>query len=174
MASRVIFWIMAADSKNVVTRLKMEAANYKTELGHDVPIDYLSSRLADYNQINTQKAMQRVFGVETIIAGIDVEKGPSMFKVDPAGYYFGYKGVSSGVKEQDSINYLEKEMKKKGWDLSEEDAVKLAITTLQSVIGQEFKSNDIEIGLVSERNPKFTKLSVEQLEFYLNEVAKKD
>jgi 20S proteasome subunit alpha 1 len=165
---------MAADSKNVVTRLKMEAANYKTELGHDVPIDYLSSRLADYNQINTQKAMQRVFGVETIIAGIDVEKGPSMFKVDPAGYYFGYKGVSSGVKEQDSINYLEKEMKKKGWDLSEEDAVKLAITTLQSVIGQEFKSNDIEIGLVSERNPKFTKLSVEQLEFYLNEVAKKD
>ena len=76
----------------------MEAANYKTELGHDVPIDYLSSRLADYNQINTQKAMQRVFGVETIIAGIDVEKGPSLFKVDPAGYYFGYKGVASGVK----------------------------------------------------------------------------
>ncbi len=41
----------------------MEAAHYKTELGHDVPIDYLASRLADYNQTTTQKAMQRVFGV---------------------------------------------------------------------------------------------------------------
>jgi hypothetical protein len=34
-------------------------------------------------------------------------------------------------------------MKKNGWDLSEEEAIKLAITTLQTVIGQEFKSNDI-------------------------------
>ena len=52
--------------------------------------------------------MQRVFGVETIVAGIDVEKGPSLYKVDPAGYYYGYKGVASGVKEQDTINFLEK------------------------------------------------------------------
>ncbi len=138
----------------------MEAANFKTELGHDIPIDYLASRLADYNQINTQKAMQRVFGVQTIIAGIDAEKGPSLFKVDPAGYYFGYKGVASGVKEQDSINNLEKKMKNEGWDLSQEDAIKLAISTLQTVIGQEFKSNDIEIGVVSEKNPKFSKLSI--------------
>ena len=56
---------------------------------------------------------------------------------------------------------MEKEMKKKGWDLSEEDAIKLAITTLQTVIGQEFKSNDIEIGTVSAANPRFRKLNQE-------------
>ena len=65
-------------------------------------------------------------------------------------------------------------MKKSGWDLSEEEAVKLAITCMQTVIGQEFKSNDIEIGVVSVKNPKFGKLSPEQIEFYLNEVSKKD
>ena len=54
-------------------------------------------------------------------------------------------------------------MKKKGWDLSEEDAVRTAIMTLQTVIGQEFKSNDIEIGIVSEKNPKFNKLNNEQI-----------
>lgn len=105
-------------------------------MGHDVPVDYLASRIADYNQTTTQKAMQRVFGVQTIVAGIDVEKGPSLYKVDPAGYYFGYRGVSSGVKEQDAINYMEKEQKKNGWNLEEDDAIKLAIATLQSVIGQ--------------------------------------
>lgn len=106
MVSNVIFSHYPADCKNIVTRLQMEAAHFKTELGHDVPIDYLASRLADYNQTTTQKAMQRVFGVETIIAGIDLEKGPSLFKVDPAGYYFGFKGVASGVKEQDAINFM--------------------------------------------------------------------
>lgn len=96
----------------------MEAANYKYEMGHEIPVDYLTQRLADYNQITTQKAMQRVFGVETILVGMDLERGPSLYKVDPAGYYYGYKGVGSGVKEQDAINFLEKEMKKNGWDLS--------------------------------------------------------
>ena len=152
----------------------MEAAHYKHEMGHEIPVDFLASRLADYNQITTQKAMQRVFGVETIVAGIDLEKGPTLYKIDPAGYYYGYKGVASGVKEQDAINFLEKEMKKNGWDLSEEEAVKLAITAMQTVIGQEFKANDIEIGVVSVKNPKFTKLNGEQIEYYLNEVSKKD
>ena len=62
--------------------------------------------MADYNQITTQKAMQRVFGVETMVGGIDGKRGPSLYKVDPAGYYYGYKGVASGVKEQDAINFL--------------------------------------------------------------------
>jgi len=53
----------SADSKNILTRLQMEAAHYKHEMGHDIPVDFLVSRLADYNQITTQKAMQRVFGV---------------------------------------------------------------------------------------------------------------
>lgn len=61
----------SADCRNVVTRLQMEAAHYKYEWGHDIPVDFLASRIADYNQNNTQKAMQRVFGVETIVAGID-------------------------------------------------------------------------------------------------------
>lgn len=65
-------------------------------------------------------------------------------------------------------------MKKNGWDLSQDDAIKLAITAMQTVIGQEFKSNDIEIGVASVTNPKFAKLNADQIEFYLNEVSKKD
>ncbi len=82
--------------------------------------------------------------------------------------------MSSGVKEQDAINFMEKEQKKRRWELEEDEVIKLAILTLQTVIGQEFKSNDIEIGVVSAKNPKFTKLNAERIEFYLNEVSKKD
>ena len=33
----------------------------------------------------------RPYGVETILLSIDEEKGPSVFKCDPAGFYCGYK-----------------------------------------------------------------------------------
>ena len=43
-----------------------------------------------------QHAYMRPLGVIPIILGIDEEKGPQLFKVDPAGYFVGYKvGVSS-------------------------------------------------------------------------------
>ena len=33
----------------------------------------------------------RPYGVETILVSIDEEKGPAVFKCDPAGFYCGYK-----------------------------------------------------------------------------------
>ncbi len=38
-----------------------------------------------------QHAYMRPLGVIPVILGIDEEKGPQLFKVDPAGYYVGYK-----------------------------------------------------------------------------------
>ena len=54
----------------------------------------------------------RPYGVETILISIDIEKGPLLYKNDPAGHYCGYKAVTSGVKEMEAINYLEKQFKK--------------------------------------------------------------
>ena len=52
-----------------------------------------------------------------------------MFKVDPAGFAMGYKAISSGAKEQEAINHLEKVYKKKGgWEYT--DAIQTAISTL--------------------------------------------
>ena len=50
----------------------------------------------------------RPYGVETILISIDIEKGPLLYKNDPAGHFCGYKAVTSGVKEMEAINYLEK------------------------------------------------------------------
>ena len=44
-----------------------------------------------------QHAYMRPLGVISIIIGIDEERGPQLFKVDPAGYYVGYKvGAAAG------------------------------------------------------------------------------
>ena len=38
-----------------------------------------------------QHAYMRPLGVVPILIGVDEERGPQLFKVDPAGYFVGYK-----------------------------------------------------------------------------------
>lgn len=48
-----------------------------------------------------------------ILIGIDEEHGPQVYKCDPAGYYCGFKATAAGVKQTESISFLEKKVKKK-------------------------------------------------------------
>lgn len=99
-----------------------------------MPVDFLARVLADQAQVYTQHAYMRPLGVIPIIMAVDEEKGPQLFKIDPAGYYVGYKATASGVKDQEAINWLEKRFKgvQGGFgSLSFEETVQTAITAFQ-------------------------------------------
>ena len=134
------------------------------------------------NQVYTQRAAMRPLGISMIIVGLDSdpERGPQVFKVDPAGYYVGFRATAAGVKQTEAINYLEKQFKKgstsitgstsaqagegtESYSLPDEaaseaevisksmstDAVlELAVTTLSTVLAQDLKASEIEIGIV--------------------------
>jgi 20S proteasome subunit alpha 1 len=128
---------MEADARALVTKIRQEAFEYSSENGHDVPVDALAMRLADVAQLYTQKAFMRPYAVETMFIGIDEEKGPQLYKIDPAGHYYGYKACASGVKEQDALNYLEKYLKTNpnmAQTMSEKETIQLAISALQNVL----------------------------------------
>ena len=126
----------------------------------------------------------RPLGVSVTLISLDDEQGPSLYKVDPAGYYTGYKATASGPKQQEAINHLEKKLKNKdnaagNW----EEVVELAITTLSTVLSQDFKATEIEIGVVGapkegeadgQPRSKFRKLSVEEIDKRLQSIAEKD
>lgn len=85
---------------------------------------------------------------------MDAEKGPMLYKTDPAGYYCGYKATSVGVKQTEANNYMEKKLRKKpSWSF--EQTVEVAITGLANVLAADFKGSDIEIGVVTKDNPRF-------------------
>jgi len=63
-----------------------------------------------------------------ILIGIDLEFGPQIFKLDPAGYFVGFHATSAGQKQQEAMNHLEKKWKKLDNGKGAEDPVKAGKT----------------------------------------------
>lgn len=108
-----------------------------------------------------------------VLIAYDDEKGPCVYKTDPAGYYCGYRAISVGVKQTEANSYLEKKLKKKA-DYNEEEAIQLAITCLSTVLAVDFRPSEIEIGVVTKEKPEFRTLTEEEIEVHLTAIAEKD
>ncbi len=166
----------AADIRNVVQKARHKAAEFRHEFGYEIPVDFLSTRMADEFQVYTQHAYMRPMAAMCMFVGIDEEKGPCLFKNDPAGYCVGYKATSAGVKEQEAINFLEKKVKGEnaGNAFDETETIQTAISCLQSVLGEDLKSKELEVGIVTTENKNFRLLSSDVIEEHLTAISERD
>ena len=160
------------DAKSQVTNLRMIAHEYRFDYGYDIPVDVLARKIADKAQIYTQQASKRVLAVMTILVGVDEERGPQIFKVDPAGHYFPYKATAAGAKEQEAMNYLEKRVNEFG-QMDDQLVVETAIMCLQSALSTDFRGTEIEVGIAT-GNGKFKSLGDEEIDSHLNSISERD
>lgn len=167
---------MQGDTRSLIQKARQEAAEFRFKFGYEIPPDYLARILADQAQVYTQHAYMRPLGVIPIIAGWDEENGvPQLYKVDPAGYYVGYKATASGVKDQEATNWLEKRHKNNELgSLNHEDTVQTAIAALQHVLAEDLKATDIEVGVVMGPDAGFRVLTEAEVEEHLVAISEKD
>ncbi|KAK9461474.1 nucleophile aminohydrolase [Lipomyces oligophaga] len=165
-----------ADARASVTRARSEAAEFAYKYGYEMPCDVLAKRLANINQVYTQRAYMRPLGVAITLVSVDDEQGPMLYKCDPAGYFVSYKATSTGPKQQEAMNYLEKKLKKTdAVEGSWETVVELAITALSSVLSVDFRKNDIEIGVAGiAGDSRFRKLTPDEIDERLVAIAERD
>lgn len=114
-----------------------------------------------------------------ILIGIDEERGPQIFKLDPAGYYVGFRATATGQKQQESMNHLERLFKKSdegSSKMKKDEVVEAAITALNTVCATDFKATEIEIGICSTTEPKskYRAMSTEEIDGYLQRLGEKD
>jgi len=164
---------MIADSDMQVSRARYEAADYKYHYGYEMPPDMISKRLADIGQSYTQIAHMRPLGCCLIMIGWDEEKGAQLYRVDPAGFFCGFRACSAGTKQTESNNYLEKKIKKNSM-MNETEVIQTAIAALSSVLAVDFKPSEIEIAVVSDKDPVFRKLTETEIDEQLNILSERD
>lgn len=163
---------MLADARAQVQRLRVEANEYKNKYGYDVPCHVLAKRIADISQVYTQHASMRALGIVTMLSSVDEEKGPQLFKIDPAGHFWGYKGASAGVKEQEAQNYLEKKVKANPL-MEKDETIQTAIACLQSILSADFRPNELEVGVVF-GNERFRALTEDEIDTHLTAISERD
>ncbi|KKY18410.1 putative proteasome subunit alpha type-6 [Phaeomoniella chlamydospora] len=172
-----------ADARAAVDRARGEAGEFRYKYGYEMPCDVLAKRLANINQVYTQRAYMRPLGVATTLISLDDEYGTQLYKCDPAGYYVGYKATASGPKQQEALNHLEKRLKNKDYAPgSWKDVVELGISTLSTVLSVDFKKGELEVGIVGGPkadgtegiNPGFSTLTEDQIDERLQAISEKD
>lgn len=189
------------DAKAMVRKAREMAGEFEFDNGYPIPVSYLAKRLADDNQVFTQHAYKRTAAVVLMLGAVDDEKGPQLYRVDPAGHYLGYRvrcrlplfvaigyphsrtptraptqsttqASAAGSKEQDAINFLEKKVKV-GTALPTEEAVRLAIATMQSILSSDFKAAEIEVS-VARAGERVAVLSEADIDAHLTVLAERD
>jgi 20S proteasome subunit alpha 1 len=94
-----------------------------------------------------------------------------LYKIDPSGQSIGFKATASGPKEQEAHTQLEKQFKKNEGQWSTQETAEVAIRVLQTVVSTDFKANEIEVGFCTIDQPKFRKLTEEEIDAVLNTIA---
>jgi len=163
---------LTADERAQVTRLRYEANEFKFNYGYDMPVHVLAKRIADLCQVYTQQASLRALATICILAAIDDEKGPQLFKVDPAGHYWPYKATAAGTKEAEASNWLEKKVDElAGYDTAK--TIQCGIMCLQSVLSADFKGAEIEVAVLVGKD-RFRKLNDAEIDDHLTAINESD
>jgi 20S proteasome subunit alpha 1 len=195
---------LPGDARSLVQKARAQAAEFRFKFGYDCPVDFLARALADQAQVYTQHAYMRPLGVVPILIGVDDERGPQLFKVDPAGYCVGYAATAAGAKDQEATARLEKRHKAAagggGADADAEDAeggggaggagaagggyeatVQAAIGVLQHVLAEDLKAGELEVGVAAEgvgpeefADGRFRTLEEAEVEAHLVAISERD
>ncbi|GMG23503.1 unnamed protein product [Ambrosiozyma monospora] len=167
-----------ADARSLAMRARAESAEFQYKNGYEMPVSAVAKRMANLAQVYTQKAYMRPMGVSLMFISFDDEDGPSLFKSDPAGYYFSAKAASTGVKQQEITTALERALKKKkegtkvivkgDWT----KVVEFGIITLSNTLSTEFRKGDLEIGVATKEG--FRTLTPDEIDERLVSIAEQD
>ncbi|EDV58200.1 proteasome subunit alpha type-3 [Drosophila erecta] len=136
---------LVADGNYVADIARQEAANYRQQFEHAIPLKHLCDRVAGYVHAYTLYSAVRPFGLSIILASWDEVEGPQLYKIEPSGSSFGYFACASGKAKQ----LAKTEMEKLKTDMKIDDLVKSAGEIIYKVHdGLKDKDFRFEMGLV--------------------------
>merc|ERR1712232_1108589 len=151
------------DYRVLVRKARKSSQSYFLSYREQKPVSQLVKTTASVMQEYTQSGGVRPFGVSLLVAGLDADKTPRLYQVDPSGAYFGWKATAIGKNYVNAKNFLEKRYQD---DMEIDDAIHAALLTLKDGFEGVMTSNNIDVAVVHVSDGKFHRLSSQQIQDY--------
>lgn len=121
---------LTADARVLINKTQMECQSYRLTVEDRPSVEYVARYVAKIQQKYTQTGGVRPFGISMLLAGCDAQGVPQLYQTDPSGTFSAWKACAAGRNSKANREFLEKHYEA---DLSQDEAMKLAIQTLLEV-----------------------------------------
>jgi proteasome alpha subunit len=157
---------LSSDARILIDQARVYSQSNKLTYDEPIDVEVVTKRVCDIQQMYTQHAGVRPFGVSIIFAGVD-KTGSRVFGTHPSGTYRGCKATTLGAGRETVLNILKEEYKD---NLSLEDITKLAIKCLVKALEARQLPPRIKIAVIPTSTKTLEMLSDEKIDAYIKEL----
>jgi proteasome alpha subunit len=158
---------LSSDARILIDQARIYAQSNKLTYDEPIDVEVVTKRICDIQQMYTQHAGVRPFGVSIIFAGVD-KTGNHVFGTHPSGTYRGYKATALGAGRETVLAVLKEEYKE---NITLEAATKLVIKCLSKALEARQLPARIKVATISVATKKMEMLKDETVEAHIKELG---
>jgi proteasome alpha subunit len=158
---------LSSDARILIDQARIYAQSNKLTYDEPIDVEVVTKRICDIQQMYTQHAGVRPFGVSIIFGGVD-KTGAHVFGTHPSGTYRGYKATALGAGRETVLAILKDEYRE---DRSLEENTKLTVKCLLKALEARQLPVRIKIAIIPKAKKKLQMLTDEKIESYTRELG---
>jgi len=158
---------LSSDARILIDQARIYAQSNKLTYDEPIDVEVVTKRICDIQQMYTQHAGVRPFGVSLIFGGVD-KTGSHIFGTHPSGTYRGYKATALGAGRETVLAILKDEYRE---NLSLEENTKLTVKCLIKALEARQLPPRIKIAVIPTATKQLQMLTDEKVESYIKELG---
>ena len=163
---------LRSDARALIESARVDAASHWFNFNEEMPIEAISLAICDVavsfaekkkkdEREREKRVVSRPYGVAVLVAGVDDDGRPKLFKNDPSGNYVRYRACCIGQGGENGMSTLQTSYKE---DMSFDEAILLAGRVLKENLEQKINKDNFEISYIKVTDRKIVSLTEEQRE----------
>jgi proteasome alpha subunit len=158
---------LSSDARVLIDQARIYAQSNKLTYDEPIDVEVVTKRICDIQQMYTQHAGVRPFGVSLIFGGVD-KTGSHVFGTHPSGTYRGYKATALGAGRETVLSVLKDEYRE---NLSLEENTKLTVKCLVKALEARQLPPRIKIAVIPAETKQLQMLADDKIEGYIKELG---
>ncbi len=135
---------LVSDGLHVINVMRNKTQTHRMIYNETESVETIAREISEEMQMATQYGGMRPYAISLLIGGI-IDKGPTLFEIEPGASYLGYKADAIGIGKK-----VAEDMLVKGWKegLSVDDGINLGISIIKKINEGKLSENNVDISTI--------------------------